>query len=75
MSAEDARESDGALLGRMGTDAVLWAQEMVKREPFTDLDPTPGDLLHVWLCNAIEAGRAAGYSSAKRETNPNWPLG
>lgn len=55
--------NDGDLLAVMGTDAEAWAREMAKRIP--GLDPTPGELLHTWLANAIEAGRSAGYAAAR----------
>jgi hypothetical protein len=66
-------ESSGAMLARMGTDAEVWAREFA--EVFSRLgdgvvavhvDPTPGGPLHAWLCNAIEAGRSAGYSEGLR---------
>lgn len=63
-------ETDGAILARMGTDAAAWAREMHDRLMASEevyLDPEPGALLHVWLANAIEAGRAAGYSQGRRD--------
>lgn len=62
--------SDGELLAKMGLDAENWAVEFhgVVTDKVLDgdlvsdlLDPTPGNLLHGWFCNAIEAGRSAGY--------------
>jgi hypothetical protein len=62
-------ETDGAKLLRMSTDAAVWAREMseafwraAEPVPGSPIDPEPGGLLHVWLANAIEAGRAAGYA-------------
>lgn len=66
-----AKMSDGELLAYMGTDAEKWANE------FTDRlggDPTPGGQLFTWICNAIEAGRSAGYAQAKKEDDPGWPV-
>lgn len=60
-------ESDGEFLARMGTDAEVWAAEFVKVFPEAGLDPTPGEGLHGWFCNAIEAGRGEGYAEARRD--------
>jgi hypothetical protein len=80
VSAPEApRETDWALLDRMGTDATIWAQEFVRAatsgpREYTQsagdlaLDPTPGGFLHVWFCNAIEAGRAAGRGPLSSES-------
>lgn len=70
--ADSAPESDGDLLARIGTDASLWALEfvlhaLVYAEGGGDpLDPTPGDFLHGWFANAIEAGRTAGHWAGVR---------
>ena len=50
-------ETDGQFLGRIGTNASLWAEEFVKR--------FGGDegLMIGWFANAIEAGREAGKRS------------
>lgn len=61
-------ETDGELLRRMGTDAEVWAREFVARCPGArGFDPSPGSTLHGWFCNAIEAGRGAGYADARRD--------
>ena len=76
-------ESDGELLARMGTDAAVWAAELVKsasaaadREgtTMTEIlaDPEPGAFLHAWLCNAIEAGRSAGYVAGRSAADASW---
>jgi hypothetical protein len=57
------------------TDATVWAAEMsrtFKRYAAEDgideaLDPAPGNLLHVWLCNAIETGKTFGRSQMQRD--------
>jgi hypothetical protein len=64
--AED-KESDGAMLQRLGTDADLWVREFVKRlQP--DQLPLDIDTMRAWFANAIETGRNAehwsGYSEA-----------
>jgi hypothetical protein len=58
----------------MGTDGVAWARELAAalngagyNDGTADIDPTPGGLLHVWVANAIEAGRSAGYSQGAAE--------
>jgi hypothetical protein len=73
-TAENERESDGEKLARMGTDGVAWARELAAalngagyNDGTADIDPTPGGLLHVWVANAIEAGRSAGYSQGAAE--------
>lgn len=69
-----ATETDGEILARLGTDGVAWAAELARAlgnagegDPTGLLDPTPGALLHVWLCNAIEAGRGAGYRAGRTD--------
>jgi hypothetical protein len=73
-SAGAPPETDGARLARMGTDGVVWARELAAAlngagysDGTADIDPTPGGLLHVWVVNAIEAGRSAGYSQGAAE--------
>lgn len=89
------RETDGALLARLGTDGAAWAEAfsetafmLAARRDEGDGSPEsmalalakllsedePGDWLHGWFANAIEAGWSAGYSAAKREDNPDWPV-
>lgn len=57
--------SDGELLAEMGTDAAKWAKEF-SRSMDARLDSTPGERLHAWFCNAIEAGRTAGMAEEAR---------
>lgn len=74
---EGSDESDAApgtgsdLLARLGVDAAEWAAQFeatwhrlrAQGHSTGDLiDSTPGDWLHGWFCNAIEAGRSAGYA-------------
>ena len=62
----DMSESDGEPLARLGVDAEAWAAEFVRIFGPIQLngevdEGEPGDTLHAWFCNAIEAGRSAGY--------------
>jgi hypothetical protein len=65
-------ETSGETLARLGTDGALWADAFAAvARHHADLDPldsTPGDLLHVYFVNAIEAGRSAGYGPHMAET-------
>ena len=67
----NTNESSGAVLARLGTDGAAWTAEMALHFP---IDPAPGGHFHTWIANAIEAGKSAGYSQAKKEANPSWPL-
>lgn len=62
--SEPTEESPGAFLRRLGVDTALWAQEFAKA---FGGDPTPGNTLHGWVCNMVEAGRSAGYWEARRQ--------
>lgn len=46
-----AEESAGEMLQRLGTDGMLWAQEMNKHFPSVSVADFLG-----WCCNMIEAG-------------------
>ena len=64
-------QTDAEFLTRLGTDAAKWAAAFCSAYERLDfnIDPTPGDYLHAWFCNMIEAGRSAGYSEATRDAN------
>ena len=68
--------NDGELLAAMGENAENWAVEFhgVLTDNVLDgaalsdlLNPAPGELLHGCFCNAIEAGRSAGYVEGYRD--------
>lgn len=55
--------TDGEMLAYLGTDAEKWAEAFCYFNPhLTETSAKPGDTIHGWFCNAIEAGRSAGYS-------------
>lgn len=57
-------QSDGDLLGQMGTDAAKWAAEFMRIARAGDIIDGRSDDTEEWMigwfANAIEAGRAAG---------------
>jgi hypothetical protein len=62
--------SDFDMLVDMGVDAEKWTVEfhavvtdgVLDGVPLSELlSPLPGNLVHTWFCNAIEAGRSQGY--------------
>ena len=57
--------TDSDLLLIMGTDGSKWAKEFTKK--FPDVDE---GLMLGWFCNAIEAGREAGYKKYKDDGKP-----
>lgn len=59
------RETDGALLARLGTDAEKWTREFLDRllTHSQVLDPIDEGWVLGWFANAIEAGRSAGIAS------------
>ena len=65
VDAGEARESDGALLARLGTDAHAWAEAFAARArkgiPTTEWV----DFLTAWFADAIEAGRTAGITEGQ----------
>lgn len=59
------QETDSQMLSRLGIDAALWAQELVKRGIAMG-DPAPGEQLHGWLCNIIMTAYDHGYWKGER---------
>jgi hypothetical protein len=56
--------SEGEMLTFLGTDAEKWASAFLHFNPHLEgmgVSDAPGDTLHGWFANAIEAGRSAGY--------------
>lgn len=58
------------ILNELGTDAAKWCAIMVERG-IVQADPTPGNMFHAWLCNAIEFARSAGYWQAMKDVSAN----
>jgi len=58
------RMNDAQLLTDMGTDAVKWTDEYMRRHGSSLPDD---DTLVRWFANAIEAGRTAGFREASDE--------
>lgn len=50
------RESDGELLARLGTDAVKWAEEFLRRFRDNTMGPIDEGLMTAWFAAAIGAG-------------------
>lgn len=61
----DEQETAPQMLQRLGIDAELWAQELVKRGIAVG-DPSPGEQLHGWLCNIIMTAFDHGYFKGER---------
>lgn len=74
MTTTTNTETSTEMVARIGTDGALWAAEFARvahehGAQFPACLPAPGELIHGWFANAIEAGRSAGYAEAKREQN------
>lgn len=52
---DNEEESSGETYKRLGIDAMLWAEEIIKLYP-----ELPLDNLHSWCCNMIMAGYDGG---------------
>lgn len=61
------KETGPQKLERLGMDAVKWCVELVT-QGIVKADPTPGEMFHAYMCNALMAAYDRGRADGERRS-------
>ena len=63
----NGKETGPQKLERLGMDAVKWCAEMVAQK-IVKADPTPGEMFHAYMCNALMTAYDRGRADGERRS-------